>query len=41
MRILLVEDEEGLSNALVEIFKKNKIGVDAVFLEATTQCFST
>lgn len=30
MRILLVEDEEGLSNALVEIFKKNKIGVDAV-----------
>lgn len=30
MRILLVEDEEGLSNALVEIFKKNKIVVDAV-----------
>ncbi len=31
MRILLVEDEEGLSNALVEIFKKNRISVDAVF----------
>lgn len=30
MRILLVEDEEGMSQALVEIFKKNKIGVDAV-----------
>lgn len=30
MRILLVEDEERLSNALVEIFKKNKIGIDAV-----------
>ncbi|MCR5290649.1 MAG: response regulator transcription factor [Treponema sp.] len=31
MRILLVEDEERLSQALVEIFKKNKIGVDAVY----------
>lgn len=30
MRILLVEDEERLSQALVEIFKKNRIGVDAV-----------
>lgn len=30
MRLLLVEDEEGLSQALVEIFKKNKIGIDAV-----------
>lgn len=30
MRILLVEDEEGMSQVLVEIFKKNKIGVDAV-----------
>lgn len=30
MRVLLVEDEEGLSQALVEIFKKNRIGVDAV-----------
>ena len=28
MRILLVEDEERLSQALVEIFKKNKISVD-------------
>ncbi len=31
MRILLVEDEERLSQALVEIFKKNKFGVDAVY----------
>lgn len=31
MRILLVEDEERLSLALTEIFKKNKIDVDAVF----------
>lgn len=30
MRVLLVEDEEGLSQALVEIFKKNRIGIDAV-----------
>lgn len=30
MRILLVEDEERLSQALVEIFKKNRIGIDAV-----------
>ncbi len=30
MRILLVEDEEGLSQALVEIFKKNRIGIDAI-----------
>ena len=31
MRILLVEDEERLSQALVEIFKENKFGVDAVY----------
>ncbi|WP_407424957.1 response regulator transcription factor [Treponema sp.] len=30
MRVLLVEDEEGLSQALVEIFKKNRINIDAV-----------
>ncbi len=30
MRILLVEDEERLSSALVEIFKKNRFGIDAV-----------
>lgn len=30
MRILLVEDEEGLSQALTEIFKKNRFTVDAV-----------
>ncbi len=30
MRILLVEDEEGLSQALTEIFKKNRITIDAV-----------
>lgn len=30
MRVLLVEDEERLSQALVEIFKKNRIGIDAV-----------
>lgn len=30
MRVLLVEDEEGLSQALTEIFKKNKINIDAV-----------
>ena len=30
MRILLVEDEERLSQALVEIFKKNRFGIDAV-----------
>lgn len=30
MRILLVEDEEGLNQALSEIFKKNKFTVDAV-----------
>lgn len=30
MRVLLVEDEERLSQALVEIFKKNRIGMDAV-----------
>ncbi|MBQ7538558.1 MAG: response regulator transcription factor [Treponema sp.] len=30
MRVLLVEDEEGLSQALVEIFKKNRISIDAV-----------
>ncbi len=31
MRILLVEDEEHLSQALVEILKKNRYGVDAVY----------
>ena len=31
MRILLVEDEERLSAALVQIFKNNQIGVDAVY----------
>jgi DNA-binding response OmpR family regulator len=31
MRILLVEDEERLSQALVEIFKKNRIGIDSVY----------
>ncbi|HAH63653.1 MAG TPA: DNA-binding response regulator [Treponema sp.] len=31
MRILLVEDEERLSQALVEIFKKNRYSVDAVY----------
>ena len=31
MRILLVEDEERLSQALVEIFKENKFGIDAVY----------
>jgi DNA-binding response OmpR family regulator len=31
MRILLVEDEERLSQALVEIFKKNRFSVDAVY----------
>jgi len=31
MRILLVEDEERLSQALVEIFKKNRIGIDPVY----------
>ena len=30
MRVLLVEDEERLSQALVEIFKKNRINIDAV-----------
>ena len=30
MRLLIVEDEEGLSQALTEIFKKNRIDVDAV-----------
>ena len=30
MRVLLVEDEEGLSQALVDIFKKNRISIDAV-----------
>lgn len=30
MRILLVEDEEGLSQALSEIFRKNRFTVDAV-----------
>ena len=30
MRVLLVEDEEGLSQALVEIFKKKRISIDAV-----------
>lgn len=30
MRVLLVEDEEGLSQALTEIFKKNRINIDAV-----------
>ncbi len=29
MRVLLVEDEEGLNSALVEIFKKNRLSVDA------------
>ena len=31
MRILLVEDEERLSQALVEIFKENKFVIDAVY----------
>ena len=31
MRILLVEDEQRLSAALVEIFKNHQIGVDAVY----------
>ena len=31
MRILLVEDEVRLSQALVEIFQKNRFGVDVVF----------
>ncbi len=31
MRILLVEDEVRLAQALVEIFQKNKYGVDAVY----------
>ena len=31
MRILLVEDEVRLSQALVEIFQKNRYGVDAVY----------
>jgi DNA-binding response OmpR family regulator len=31
MRILLVEDEERLSQALVEIFKKNRMGIDTVY----------
>ena len=31
MRILLVEDEQRLSQALVEIFKENKFTVDAVY----------
>lgn len=31
MRILLVEDEVRLSQALVEIFQKNRFGVDAVY----------
>lgn len=30
MRVLLVEDEEGLNQALTEIFKKNQFTVDAV-----------
>ncbi len=30
MRVLLVEDEGGLSQALTEIFKKNRINIDAV-----------
>lgn len=30
MRVLLVEDEEGLNQALSEIFKKNRFTVDAV-----------
>ncbi len=30
MRVLLVEDESGLSQALTEIFKKNRINIDAV-----------
>lgn len=30
MRVLLVEDEEGLNQALTEIFKKNKFVVDSV-----------
>lgn len=28
MRVLLVEDEEGLSQALIEIFRKNRIDID-------------
>ncbi len=31
MRVLLVEDEVRLSQALVEIFKKNQYGIDAVY----------
>ncbi len=31
MRILIVEDEERLSQALVEIFKRNRYSVDAVY----------
>lgn len=31
MRVLLVEDEVRLSQALVEIFHKNKYGIDAVY----------
>ena len=31
MRILLVEDEVRLSQALVEIFQKNRYGIDAVY----------
>ncbi len=31
MRVLLVEDEVRLSQALVEIFQKNRYGVDAVY----------
>lgn len=31
MRILLVEDESRLSQALVEIFKENKFNIDAVY----------
>lgn len=31
MRLLLIEDEERLSAALVEIFKNHQIGVDAVY----------
>ena len=31
MRLLLVEDEVRLSQALVEIFQKHKYGVDAVY----------
>lgn len=30
MRVLLIEDEEGLSQALTAIFTKNRIGIDAV-----------